>query len=154
MTHRIFYLFIIFMAACTPPTEHSSNSELANENTMDSGQTVKQADKVAQVNEIAESNGTSNEKSVVGKWAYYEPSLKMNLTLNLNSDGTFKQRMGDQLIINGTWEKIDETTLKITSEMQKNSSNWKLKEHTDDKLSICWNPDSPTPKTILFERAK
>jgi uncharacterized protein YbaA (DUF1428 family) len=154
MTKRIFYVLLIFMAACTEPATTSNPSESSDQTLSDTRQTAKTEVKEDKTVDDKKTSSSSNEKSVVGKWTYYESSLKMKITLNLNADGTFKQSMGDELVINGTWKKIDDNTLEVKSEMQKERSKWILKEHTSDKLSICWNPDSPTPKTIPFERAK
>ena len=145
---KLLYTTIILLAAsCSQSTETEAENQ--------EGVTNPEAGQIEGNGE--EQNEVSEPETpvFVGNWEYHEASIKLDVSLTINEDGTFSQQMGKSPEVSGTWEKVSDNELIMKSPtLKKEGQKWEIKEATDDKLSICWNPDSKNPKTIPFTRVK
>jgi len=104
---------------------------------------------------VAEETATeANENAgIVGKWSYREVAMKMDITLNLNEDGSYNMMMGTNETAKGTWVKTG-SDIKLTNSKSGTESTWEIREQSEDKLGICWNPGNAKEKVLPFERVK
>jgi len=134
---------LISFSACTNPS--------ANETT-EAGDNAAVEEAVAEeVEEVpVQESALGNFKDLVGKWTIDAATAGVQMDLSFGEDGSFTQKMG-QINATGTWEVIDGEHIKIVTENTKGQT-WLVTGLADKTVDICWNPDSPKPKTLPMQR--
>ncbi len=101
---------------------------------------------------IEEESPLGNYSGLVGTWTIDAATAGLKTDFTFNEDGSFHQLMG-QIDQTGTWEIVDDTHIKVTTKKGK-GKNWRVTDLNTSTVDICWNPDSPKPKTLHMQRSQ
>ena len=144
-------LSLLYFSACSnnASTGETAIEEVNIEQTEASGNETTAPESEAEIKEDKASL-FGNFDGLIGKWTVDAATAGVKMDLTFNEDGSFKQVMGT-INQTGTWEVVDDTHVKVTTPNTKGQT-WLITELTDASVNICWNPDSPKPKTIPMRR--
>lgn len=138
---KLFYLMTILMvAACSKTAEQQKGT--ANETIAEPLQ--------EEIIEVEESINETNT-AFVGLWGCDAATCGIDISLDMRSDGTFTQLMGESKQ-EGTWEVMENGRMLVNTPNLKKPQEWEVKSINDDIWEVCWNPDAPKPKTVPFKR--
>lgn len=139
-------LSLLYFSACS---NNASTTETAIEevNTEESAAPASEA-------EVEEEQASlfGNFDGLIGEWTVDAATAGVKMDLTFGNDGSFKQAMGT-VNQTGTWEVVDDTHVKVITQNTKGQT-WLITDLTNASVNICWNPDSPKPKTIPMQRVK
>jgi len=136
--NKLFYLLtILALVACSQTAEQQDN-------------TTNEIQVEAPVAEKPETN--NNEAEFIGMWACDAATCGLDISLDMRADGSFTQRMGSNAKQEGTWKQLENGRLSVITENLKKAQEWEVNTVNENTWDVCWNPDSPKPKTISFKR--
>ena len=154
LNHEKSFLFIPVSVVVIASFSSCTNDSEVNLKVSDDS--TNQVEKVQEVEankeqQIEESN-LGSFKGLVGEWSVDAAMAGVKMDLIFGEDGSFKQMMG-QINGEGTWEVLDDEFVKIVTQNTKGQT-WKITDLTENSVNMCWNPESPNPKTIPMQRVK
>jgi hypothetical protein len=103
--------------------------------------------------EESESHTTQKSHYLVGNWRADAEDAGVEILLSFNEDGTYSQDMAGQKQ-SGTWEKIDEDRVKVSTEHLANGQTWKLVEKGNGEMKVVFasgDSEDYSGQPILFK---
>lgn len=90
-------------------------------------------------------------ESILGEWTCDAATTGVQIAINIKDDGSIFQKVG----VNETIQRyvaLDGDRLQLINEKGETFQTWEVKNITKNSMDVCWNPESPDPKTIPYTR--
>lgn len=90
-------------------------------------------------------------ESILGEWTCDAATAGVQIDINIKDDGSIFQKTGANETIQ-RYVALDGDRLQLINEKGETFQTWEVKNITENSMDVCWNPESPDPKSIPYTR--